>query len=92
MFVQEMAKSVSDVAIVRSIIELGHNLGLTVVAEGVENQATWDLLAALGCDEAQGYYLSAPLPPEELACWVEQREQGGRPALDMKGPSDAYLA
>jgi len=61
-FVLNMANDDSDAAIVRSTIGLGHDLGLSVVAEGVENQETLDLLTALGCDVAQGLHLAAPSP------------------------------
>jgi EAL domain-containing protein (putative c-di-GMP-specific phosphodiesterase class I) len=50
-----------DLVIVRSIIDLGHNLGLKVVAEGVENRSIKDVLIKLGCDGVQGYYFSRPL-------------------------------
>jgi diguanylate cyclase (GGDEF)-like protein/PAS domain S-box-containing protein len=62
-------------AIVRSTIDLGRNLGLQVVAEGVETQQAWDELAKLGCTLAQGYYLSRPVPAEALTQWLEQRKQ-----------------
>jgi diguanylate cyclase (GGDEF)-like protein len=65
-FVGHMATSPSDAVIVRSTIDLGHNLGLRVVAEGVETQRAWDELAALGCDTAQGYLLGRPVPAAEL--------------------------
>ena len=55
-----------DATIVRSTIDLGRNLGLEVVAEGVESGPIWDRLAELGCNVAQGYYLSRPLPADEL--------------------------
>jgi diguanylate cyclase len=70
-FVGQMATSNSDAVIVRSTIDLGHNLGLHVVAEGVENQATWEELAALGCDTAQGYHLGRPMPADELEHWLQ---------------------
>jgi diguanylate cyclase len=63
--------------IVRSTIDLGHNLGLHVVAEGVENQATWEELAALGCDTAQGYHLGRPMPAAELEQWLRVTERDG---------------
>ena len=66
-FVLEMATEQSDAAIVRSTIELAHNLGLQVIAEGVEDRQIWEELARLGCDFAQGYYLSRPLPADKLA-------------------------
>jgi EAL domain-containing protein (putative c-di-GMP-specific phosphodiesterase class I) len=63
-----MAHEGSD-AIVRSTIDLGHDLGLSVIAEGVEDQATWRRLATLKCDVAQGYFISHPLPVEAFANW-----------------------
>ncbi|MDB5075261.1 MAG: hypothetical protein JWO42_1440 [Chloroflexi bacterium] len=69
-FVREMATDATDTAIVASTVALGHALGLRVVAEGVEDQATWDLLAGMGCDEAQGYHIARPLPPDTLAHWL----------------------
>jgi len=70
-FVQRLAADDKDATIVASTIALGHALGLRVTAEGVEDQATWERLAALGCDLAQGYYVSPPLPPAALARWLE---------------------
>ncbi|MEZ5135950.1 MAG: EAL domain-containing protein [Acidimicrobiales bacterium] len=61
-FVATMCSDDSDLTIVRSTIDLAHNLGLTVVAEGVEDGPTLGRLAELGCDRVQGYYLSRPLP------------------------------
>jgi diguanylate cyclase (GGDEF)-like protein len=72
-FVLSMAHDENDDVIVRSTIDLGHNLGLRVVAEGVETQETWDRLAALGCDTAQGFYLSRPLPKLVLDDWLRKR-------------------
>ncbi len=69
-FVQRLAEDATDVTVVTSVVGLGHGLGLHVVAEGVENGATLELLARLGCDTAQGYHLSRPLPPDELARWL----------------------
>ncbi len=71
-FVREMATDETDGAIVASTVALGHALGLRVVAEGIEDQATWDRLTGMGCDVAQGYYLSHPLPPEALARWLHE--------------------
>ncbi len=65
-FVSTMDSNAGDAAIVRSIISLGHDLGLEVVAEGVETAVIWDQLALLGCDVVQGYFFSRPLPAEEL--------------------------
>jgi diguanylate cyclase (GGDEF)-like protein/PAS domain S-box-containing protein len=69
-FVQHMATDGSDLAIVQATIAMGHNLGLTVVAEGVEDKFAWELLNRLGCDAAQGYYVSRPLPAQELLDWL----------------------
>jgi len=60
----------SDGVIVRSIIELGHNLGLRVVAEGVETQATWDVLRRLNCDVIQGFLLGPAIPGDRLLEWA----------------------
>jgi diguanylate cyclase (GGDEF)-like protein len=65
-FVLAMETSVEASAIVRSTIELGHNLGLAVVAEGVETEEVWSRLVDLGCDAAQGYLLSRPVPAADL--------------------------
>ncbi|HEY0827437.1 MAG TPA: EAL domain-containing protein [Bacilli bacterium] len=70
-FVMDMAQDRNDAMIVHSTISLAHNLGLKVVAEGVETKEIWNLLAALGCDEAQGFYMSRPLPHKELTAWLK---------------------
>lgn len=69
-FVGTMAVNQSDTVIVRSIIELGHNLDLDVVAEGVEDEWTLDSLRSLGCDQAQGFYFSRPVPADQIAEFV----------------------
>jgi EAL domain-containing protein (putative c-di-GMP-specific phosphodiesterase class I) len=68
-FVAPMASSRDSATIVSSTIELGHNLGKQVVAEGVETQDVWDRLNALGCDFAQGYLISKPMPADQLRQW-----------------------
>jgi diguanylate cyclase (GGDEF)-like protein len=68
-FVLNMVSSEEDRMIVASIVELGHNLGMSVVAEGVENDSIWGVLIGLHCDLAQGYYLSRPLPAADLLDW-----------------------
>ncbi len=65
-----------DALIVRSTIELGHNLGLVVVAEGVEDAAAWELLGRFGCDLAQGYFVSRPLPLPQFREWLEASSWG----------------
>jgi len=76
-FVMAMTGSADSRTIVRSTIDLGHNLGLKVVAEGVSDAAIWDDLAALGCDVAQGHLIAKPMPVEELAEW--KRNWSGQP-------------
>ena len=68
-FVMPMVASNDSAVIVRTAIELGHNLDLEVVAEGVDSQAVWDRLATLGCDVAQGYLVSMPMPAEQFSKW-----------------------
>jgi diguanylate cyclase (GGDEF)-like protein/PAS domain S-box-containing protein len=74
-FITAMMADNTSVSIVRSIIELGHNMGLKVVAEGVENPEPWDTLLTLGCDLAQGNYLCPPIPAADLTRWFG--ESGG---------------
>ena len=69
-FVQDMLIAHEDATIVRSIVDLGRNLGLRVVAEGAETPDHWTALAGLGCHTAQGYYLTRPLPAPQLATWL----------------------
>jgi len=59
---------------VRSTTDLGHHLGLQVVAEGVEDRPTFDKLGNLGCDAAQGYYMARPMAAAELGTWLEQSD------------------
>jgi diguanylate cyclase len=75
-FVSQMINNASDEVIVRSTIDLGRNLGLRVVAEGVEDEATRQSLDALGCDAIQGYHVSRPVPPDELIHWLERAASG----------------
>jgi diguanylate cyclase (GGDEF)-like protein len=85
-FVNNMTADGDDAFIVRSTIDLGRNLGLQVVAEGVETEAVWDQLALLGCDVAQGYYLSRPVPAAELAEWLlARRKKGIGPSKEKVG-------
>jgi EAL domain-containing protein (putative c-di-GMP-specific phosphodiesterase class I) len=70
-FIRDLQHSDRDTAIVRAAIELGHSLGLSVVAEGVEDEETWDQLASLGCDIAQGYFMARPLAADALETWLE---------------------
>jgi EAL domain-containing protein (putative c-di-GMP-specific phosphodiesterase class I) len=63
-------RAFEDTAIVRSTADLAHNLGLDVVAEGVEDQWTLDLLGSFGCDQAQGYHIARPMPAAAFAGWL----------------------
>jgi diguanylate cyclase (GGDEF)-like protein/PAS domain S-box-containing protein len=75
-FVIGMRKSEADAAIVRTVIDLAHNLGKQVCAEGVEDEASWTLLRSLGCDLAQGYWIAKPMPAEELMEWLTRTSWG----------------
>ncbi len=81
-FVQHLTTDVADQAIVQSTVNMAHSMGMQVVAEGVEDQATWDLLASLKCDIAQGYYLSRPIPAPDLECWLDERKEAAARWLD----------
>ena len=84
-FVRQMVNDPKDAAIVGSAIDLGHRLGRRVVAQGVENGATWNLLAALGCDLAQGRYVSSPMPPEKVPSWLERSPDNWPVAEGLEG-------
>ncbi|MGH8806770.1 MAG: putative bifunctional diguanylate cyclase/phosphodiesterase [Noviherbaspirillum sp.] len=75
-FVAPMVDSKDSAVIVRSTIEMGHNLDLEIVAEGVESQPVWDRLGELGCDVAQGYLMSMPMPAAQFQEWEARWEQG----------------
>jgi diguanylate cyclase (GGDEF)-like protein len=83
-----------DDAILRATIDLAHQLGLTVVAEGVEDEAVLSRLAALGCEHAQGYGIGKPMPHEQFLSWLAQRRSGGRSsvvALPLAGGDTAIV-
>ena len=77
-FVLNMREINDDAVIVRSIVDLGRNLGLSVVAEGIEDIETWKLLENLQCTEAQGYFISRPMDAAALLRWTEETDYGGR--------------
>jgi EAL domain-containing protein (putative c-di-GMP-specific phosphodiesterase class I) len=83
-FVSNMSEDADMMTIVRSTIELGHNLGLKVVAEGIEDSKAYALLRGLGCDFAQGYYISPPMPAEALPDWLNG-------SVSIRRPSRALL-
>jgi diguanylate cyclase (GGDEF)-like protein len=82
-FVVGLSGGSDGATIARSIIDLGHNLGLIVVAEGVEDEATYQLLAGMACDLAQGFYLSRPVPPQDLAAWTKSLPWQGTKAIPV---------
>jgi diguanylate cyclase (GGDEF)-like protein len=85
-FVLQMGLDDNSAIIVRSTIELGHSLGLTVTAEGVEDHATYERLQALGCDRVQGFFHSRPLSPSAMEAWLnERRRVADARLLDLRG-------
>jgi diguanylate cyclase (GGDEF)-like protein len=86
-FVRNMQTDVDDATIVRSTIDLAHNLGITVVAEGVENGQVWNMLRDLDCDHAQGFHMGRPMPVSELPTW----SIGWASARRAKAPDSARL-
>jgi len=76
-FVMDMEQNDNDAVIVRSTIDLAHNLGLKVTAEGVESRDVWDTLTVLGCDRSQGYFMGRPMSVEKLEEWLRGSEWAG---------------
>ena len=72
-FVSQMLADLQVGVLTQAIINLGHAMGLTVIAEGVETETSLRALRNQGCDEVQGYHLTRPLPPEEMAAWIHAR-------------------
>jgi EAL domain-containing protein (putative c-di-GMP-specific phosphodiesterase class I) len=70
-FTMRMLEDRRAAAIVKSTIELAHNLGMSVVAEGTCSKEIWDVLTEFGCDEVQGYYVAEPFPAAELGAWLK---------------------
>jgi diguanylate cyclase (GGDEF)-like protein len=77
-FVTSLGDDAEDLPIVRAIVDLGRHMGLEVVAEGVEDAATMELLGSIGCDLAQGWHLGRPMPLDKLVPWLSGRAQPGR--------------
>ena len=73
MFLHNIGRDGRSQAIVRSLVELAHALGLEVVAEGIETRVAWETAARLGCDRGQGFYLGHPLAAHELSEWLERQ-------------------
>jgi diguanylate cyclase (GGDEF)-like protein len=91
-FVMGMLHQENDAVIVRSTIDLGRNLGLQVVAEGVESAQLWTRLAALGCDVAQGFHLSPPLPASEVPAWLDSWMVRVDEGVGVPGPASQWVA
>ncbi len=85
MFVRDMLENQQNNKIVRSLIDLAHNLHLNVVAEGVETEGIVDALDSLDCDVAQGYYFAKPMPAQELAARLKTSEGGAKPRMLGEG-------
>jgi diguanylate cyclase (GGDEF)-like protein len=86
-FVLKLASNKEDEILVRSTIDLGHNLGLKVVAEGVEDQESLDILRKYGCETGQGYFISKPVPPEDIETFY--RESRWSPNKDTQTPPES---
>jgi len=89
-FVMFMDKNSSDASIVKSTIDLAHNLGLIVVAEGIENEFVLNQLARLGCNEGQGYFIGKPMPEKDFSIWLERWE--GQNEIDIDIGDDLSYA
>lgn len=82
-FVQHLPANRDDATIVSAVIQMAKALGITVVAEGVETQAQADFLAAHGCDILQGYFISRPIPKQELVAFIKTRKSSSEPAPEQ---------
>jgi diguanylate cyclase (GGDEF)-like protein len=78
-FIKDLESDSDDAVIVQSTIDLAHSLNLTVVAEGVETELAWRKLRDFGCDQAQGFYLAKPMPPQALTGWLLNRRSQQTP-------------
>jgi EAL domain-containing protein (putative c-di-GMP-specific phosphodiesterase class I) len=88
-FIQELEARPGDDVIVRSTINLGHALGLKVVAEGVEVAASFEALARFGCDSVQGYFVSKPMPAIEFVRWLNESNPGRDQSFSSKRSSQS---
>ncbi|MFI6104113.1 putative bifunctional diguanylate cyclase/phosphodiesterase [Streptomyces sp. NPDC051310] len=89
-FVARLAVDTEDAEIVRCTVDLAHSLGLLVVAEGVEDDETWERLRDLGCDAVQGWLVAAAMPPAETTAWLRARDAPApRPTAELPPPKDA---
>jgi len=74
-FVQDMVQNAHNAAIVQLVVDLAHSLGIQTIAEGVEDESTWEALEAVGCDNAQGYHLARPMPADQLSIWMSEHSR-----------------
>ena len=88
-FVKRLLTSPDDTKIVRSIVDLAHALGIEAVAEGVETEEIWDVLESLGCDSAQGWYVSRPLPADRATEWLFRHPSRARSLHMLRGGAGA---
>jgi EAL domain-containing protein (putative c-di-GMP-specific phosphodiesterase class I) len=77
-FVSDMTEDENDAIIVRSTVDLAHNLGMNVIAEGVEDQETLDILKVLDCDYAQGFFICRPIPAADVTEWLRRHSPKSR--------------
>jgi EAL domain-containing protein (putative c-di-GMP-specific phosphodiesterase class I) len=87
-FVMDMHTDDNDAVLVQSAVDLGHNLGLAVVAEGVEDSGTLERLRSMGCDLAQGYHISRPVRPEALESWLDAARPVNVPSAGAPDPRE----
>ena len=87
-FVLNLTRDAHNESIVRTTVQLAHSMRLAVVAEGVEDENTLRRLAALGCEQAQGYFISKPMPARKMARWIDEFEP--RPCADRRGQDRAF--
>jgi diguanylate cyclase (GGDEF)-like protein len=80
-FVQDVATNTSNQKIVRAVIDIARTFGLRVIAEGIEDERTLDMLRQLGCDRGQGYFFAKPMPPADLDVWCKKHESTATKAL-----------
>ncbi|MFC4257567.1 putative bifunctional diguanylate cyclase/phosphodiesterase [Marinobacter lacisalsi] len=86
-FVLRLNEEPQDQLIVRSTVDMAHGLGLTVVAEGIENLDSWRLLQGWGCDKGQGFYMARPMPPADLPGWASDFREQATKLRQMTGDS-----
>jgi EAL domain-containing protein (putative c-di-GMP-specific phosphodiesterase class I) len=91
-FVAQISAVPEDATIVRTIVDLAHGLGLRAVAEGVETREVWDVLDGLGCDAAQGWYISRPMTAEAMTTWLTRHPSRRAVRAAWQAASDLGVA